>query len=179
MRTAPKYIPHYTVDDYMLWEGDWELWSGVPVAMTPSSSGGHGSGAAQIVTSLTNAIDQAGCDASVLIEIDWLAARDSVYRPDVSVVCGGPPEGHIEEPPAIAVEVLSPSTRERDLNFKRSLYAEHGIAWYLILDPTEKTLTALRLDDAGEYAQAEFDDTLAIDICGACSLSVKVDRLFR
>lgn len=179
MSTAPKYIPHYTVEDYMMWDGDWELWDGVAVAMTPSSFGGHGSAASEIVTALTNAIRQSDCDATVLIEVDWLAANDSVYRPDVSVVCGGPPEGHIEDVPAIAVEVLSKSTRERDLTFKRNLYAEKGVSWYLILDPDEKTLTALRLAEAGSYAEVEHSDTLEIDICDACSLNVKVDRLFR
>jgi hypothetical protein len=25
MSTVPRYIPHYTVEDYRRWEGDWEL----------------------------------------------------------------------------------------------------------------------------------------------------------
>jgi hypothetical protein len=31
MSTAPRYQPHYTVDDYRLWEGRWELWHGLDV----------------------------------------------------------------------------------------------------------------------------------------------------
>ena len=41
MSIAPKYQPHYTVDDYQHWEGDWELWNGVAVAMAPSPFGPH------------------------------------------------------------------------------------------------------------------------------------------
>lgn len=31
-----NYVPRYTVEDHALWEGEWELWSGAPVAMSPS-----------------------------------------------------------------------------------------------------------------------------------------------
>jgi len=27
---------HYTYDDYALWQGDWELFEGIAVAMTPA-----------------------------------------------------------------------------------------------------------------------------------------------
>gem|GEM_PF-3546515 len=87
MSTAPQYTPHYTVDDYQLWEGDWELWNGVAVAMTPSPFGRHGTVLGRITTALTNAIDVAGCDANVIVEVDWIISTDTVVRPDLSVVC--------------------------------------------------------------------------------------------
>jgi hypothetical protein len=34
--TAIKAIEYYTYDDYLLWEGKWELIKGLPMAMTPS-----------------------------------------------------------------------------------------------------------------------------------------------
>ena len=30
------HIKHYTYDDYKKWEGDWELYEGYPVAMSPA-----------------------------------------------------------------------------------------------------------------------------------------------
>lgn len=35
---APRLedIPHYTYDDYLLWEGSWELIFGVAYAMSPA-----------------------------------------------------------------------------------------------------------------------------------------------
>ena len=179
MSTAPKYIPHYTIDDYQLWEGDWELWSGVAVAMTPSPFGRHGNLLARIASALSNAIDDVECDASVLVEIDWIVADDTIVRPDLSVVCGQPPERHIESPPALVVEVVSPSTRERDLTIKRKLFAQESVGWYLIIDPDENTLLALQLSDRGSYEQVAFTDHLQIAICDACSLNVRLDRLFR
>ncbi len=39
--TLPKFEEKYTVDDYMRWQGDWELIEGVPYAMAPSPRGRH------------------------------------------------------------------------------------------------------------------------------------------
>jgi len=179
MSTAPKFNPHYTVDDYRLWDGEWELWNGVAVAMTPSPFGRHGTLLARITTVLSNAIDEADCDASVIVEVDWIVSRDTVLRPDLTVVCGAAPERHVEQTPALVVEVLSDATRERDLTFKKELYRNESVPWYLIVDPDGSTLTSLRLDDGGQYIPVESHGALAIDICDICSLSVSVERLFR
>ena len=42
---------------------------------------------------------------------------------------------YIERPLALAVEVLSPSTRRKDLLLKRSKYQDSGIRSYWIVDP--------------------------------------------
>jgi len=54
--------------------------------------------------------------------------------------------------PLLVVEVLSPSTRRRDLLVKRSIYAEAGVPSYWLVDPVEPALTVLSLRD-GEYLQ--------------------------
>ena len=36
-----EYIPRYTIEDYRLWEGNWELIEGILFAMTPSPVGKH------------------------------------------------------------------------------------------------------------------------------------------
>ncbi len=48
MSRALKYIPNYTLTDYRRWEGDWELWDGIPVSMSPSPFGTHQWAATQI-----------------------------------------------------------------------------------------------------------------------------------
>ncbi len=178
MSSAEKYTPQYTVVDYQLWEGDWELWAGSAVAMTPSPFGRHSKLLVDIVTEFNLAIREAKCDATVLAEIDWVISNNTVLRPDVTVVCGDAPERHVEAPPAVVVEVLSASTRERDLTFKRQIYEQQKVPWYLILDPDNNTLLALRLDADGEYQAVTHDDTLNVDICGECSLAVQVGRVF-
>ena len=178
MSTAPKYLPHYTVDDYQHWSGEWELWNGVAVAMAPSPFGRHAQLVGQLAKILGVAIDAAGCDAAVLVEIDWIISRDTILRPDLTVVCGPVPKRHVEDVPALVVEILSPGTRDRDQTFKKEMYQREGVSWYLIVDPDKETLLALKLHD-GEYQPMSHSDILTIDICGTCSLSVRVDRLFQ
>jgi hypothetical protein len=36
MGNAGKILPHYTYDDYVHWEGKWELIDGIPYAMSPA-----------------------------------------------------------------------------------------------------------------------------------------------
>ena len=172
MSSAARYTPHYTIDDYRLWDGDWELWHGTAVSMTPSPFGRHGIMLARLVTALTNSIDAVGCHAFVLAEIDWIIASDTVVRPDASVICGDPPDGHIESTPALVVEVLSDSTRERDVTYKREIYQDQRVPWYLIADPTDSSIQLLRLSERGVYESVSVDDQVEIAMCEIHRLSV-------
>ena len=49
----------------------------------------------------------------------------------------------IEGPPDVAIEVLSPRHRKRDLVTKRKLYFERGVQEYWIVDPEAATVTVL------------------------------------
>ena len=55
--------------------------------------------------------------------------------------------------PSMVVEVLSPSTRGRDLVVKRRLYERHGIETYVIADPNALTLTVLTRDEDGRLIE--------------------------
>lgn len=172
-------MPHYTVEDYRLWEGDWELWNGVAVAMTPSPFGRHSRLLVSVGSELKSATEACGCNATVLAEIDWIVSADTVLRPDLIVVCGAEPERHVEETPAIAVEILSDSTRERDLTYKRSIYQQQKLPCYLIVDPDTSQLMVLQLNQDGQYVDMPATGDVELVICDDCRLTIQVDRLFR
>ena len=176
MSTAPPYLPRYTVADHAAWEGDWELLDGVAVAMTPSPHGRHAERLARLAAVLWNAIDASGCQATVLAEIDWVIANDTVVRPDLVVVCGPAPQRHVEHPPALVVEILSAATRSRDLTVKRELYEASGVRWYLVSDPDEGASSLLRLGAAGRYEALPAVGTHAIDLCPEYTLSIDFGR---
>lgn len=182
MSTAPRYQPHYTVADYSHWEGRWELWDGVAVAMPPSPRGAHAKLLARLVTALGNAIDAASCDATVLVEIDWIVSQDTVVRPDITVVCGPEPSGHVEQTPALVVEVLSDATRERDMVFKRGLYQDRGVPWYLIADPDARALKVLSLGPTGVYKESMSgpeSGAVPLTLCDTCRVAIDPATLFR
>jgi Uma2 family endonuclease len=177
MSTVPDYRPHYTVEDYRQWDGDWELWHGTAVSMTPSPFGRHAFLLAQAAKVLGNALDQDSCNAVVLAEIDWIVSSDTVVRPDLTIVCGGAPDRHVESAPALVVEILSDSTRERDQTVKKQLYQGQRVPWLLLIDPDSDGMLAFRLDEAGSYVEVKTTDSLSIDICSDCSLTVEPNRL--
>ncbi len=178
MSAVPKYIPRYTVDDYATWEGDWELWDGIAVSMSPSPFGVHQLVLFNLAAELRTQLLAQDCDAVVLGEIDWIVSRDTVVRPDVVVLCGDVPEKHIETTPGFVAEVLSESTSERDRTFKRDLYEEQGVPIYAILDPTLKTVQIYRRGDDGKWSPESVVDSFQITLCDTCTVTVRLADLF-
>ena len=76
-------------------------------------------------------------------------------RPDLGIVTNERKErpiaedGWIEGAPDIAVEVLSPSTEERDRTFKATRYYEAGSSEYWLFDPIAQTAEFFRRGESG------------------------------
>ncbi len=95
----------------------------------------------------------------VIAPFEWRGSRRTALQPDVLVarrgdllaVDGGK---FLAAPPALAAEVLSPSTRRIDRLSKLSAYEEAGVASYWLVDPDPETpsLQALDLVD-GHYVE--------------------------
>jgi Uma2 family endonuclease len=65
---------------------------------------------------------------------------DTVVQPDIVVVCDG---SKIEKKgcvgvPDLVIEILSNSTRSKDLEIKKNLYQEHKVKEYWIIEPEEQ-----------------------------------------
>ncbi len=179
MSTAPRYIPHYKVADYQQWEGDWELWDGVAVAMSPSPFGRHQAIAKNIFLALAAAVRSHQYNACVLYGIDWIVREDTIVRPDLVVICGDIPERHVQSVPAIVVEVLSDATRSRDTTHKRELYRQQQVGYYVIVDPDTESITVDILDSASNYATAQVTDSIELTVCGSCKLLLQRTDVFR
>ena len=85
--------------------------------------------------------------------LDFQPTRRRSLQPDLLVVrredVG---ELNIQRPLLLAVEVLSPSTRAKDLLLKRGLYEDSGVSSYWIVDPEEPSVVVLELRD-GSYEE--------------------------
>lgn len=89
------------------------------------------------------------------IELNVLLSSGRLVIPDFTVV--RPREAGVLFPVSdvmLVGEVFSPSTRLNDQGLKRSLYAEAGIEYYLMVDPEPRVVeaTLLELQD-GEYVE--------------------------
>lgn len=79
---------------------------------------------------------------------DWRVNQFNVYVPDLMVVRHEDAERkRLDAAPLLAIEILSASTRQRDLHLKRRSYEDAGLGWYWIVDPDEPSLTVFRLVD--------------------------------
>jgi Uma2 family endonuclease len=95
----------------------------------------------------------------VIAPFEWRRGRGTALQPDVLVasrddllaVGSG---GFLGQPPALAVEVLSPSTRRIDRLSKLSAYEDAGVDSYWLVDPDPQapSLQALNLVD-GRYVE--------------------------
>ena len=161
MSTARNYEPHYTVADYEQWQGDWELWNGTAVAMTPSPFGRHQLVATNICAELRSLLKQQKSKCRVLHEVDWQIADDMIVRPDLVVICHGIPERHLDYAPALIVEVVSESTEKKDRTAKYDLYQQNGVETYVIVDPDSQHIDVFELLDGSYRQQDDSEDFIA------------------
>ena len=171
----PRFIPQYSVADYQSWEGHWELWSGVPVAMSPSSDRRHQYLGGLLVAALVQEIRSENCShCQVLYETDWIADQSTVFRPDIQVACDAHDSKFVESPPALAVEILSTSTRSKDLLYKREAYESLGVRYYLVVDPEERT-TLLLENREGRYHEYRSN---ILELHQGCRIELDLAALF-
>ncbi len=165
---ARDYYPDYTYDDYAQWEGDWELIDGQAWAMAPAPSVEHQSLSLAIAQVLKSALKHCRhCKA--LMEVDYKVDEYTTLRPDVLVACGIERGAlYVDETPEIVVEVLSPSTADKDRKVKFAIYRDNGVKYYVMVDPSRENVEVYRLE-SGEYVLVhegkEFETTFLFDEC--------------
>lgn len=155
MTVMPRESYDWTVDDLDRLPDDglqYELLDGL-LLVTPAPVSDHQRYVRGIFLVLNDA-----CPADryevLFAPLDWRPDRRTSLQPDVLVI---EPERagvkNITEPLALAVEVLSPSTRRKDRVLKFSKYQDAGVRSYWIVDPAGPTVTAYDLRD-GSYVEA-------------------------
>lgn len=60
---------------------------------------------------------------------------------------------YIDTPPVLVIEILSPSTRPKDLNNKYQLYQDFGIKDYVIVDPDDNSVKVFVLNSEETYVE--------------------------
>lgn len=174
----PSELPHYTWEDYLQWEGRWELIEGIPFAMTPSPTYTHQRISQEIARLLSEALE--GCDAChPVLPVDWKIAEDTVVQPDNLVVCFEPDKPYLTRPPALIFEILSPSTAEKDRHTKFDLYRREGVEHYCIVDPEERVVKAYRLHEGRYVRQRDGgNDRFEFDL-GPCRLTLDFSSVWK
>ncbi len=178
MGIANKIIPHYTYNDWVHWEGKWELIEGHPIAMSPTPVPAHQRVAAEMITEFTLALRQSVCKrCRVYDSLDFKIADDTILVPDILIICGEIKKKYLDFPPALVVEILSPSTALRDRHTKFQYYEQQGVRYFLIVDADQKKKEIYHLIDGGynlQEAAVNFEFQLTDD----CSITPQLENIF-
>jgi Uma2 family endonuclease len=128
----------------------YELLDGA-IIVTPAPSRDHQRAVLQIARLLG---DAAPADLEAFVApLDTVLPTGDVLEPDVLVVTRDDPHAKdVTEVPLLAVEVLSPSSRRRDVGDKLTAYRDAGVPSYWVVDPLEPRLRAWRLEH-GQYVE--------------------------
>lgn len=177
VRSIPaEWLPQYTYKDYRQWEGNWELISGLPYALSPSPVRKHQALGGRFVTLANNALAATGntCACEVLYESDWIVNEYTVLRPDVMIVCNQPPSDFINLPPVLVLEIFSPESRLKDRNIKFKLYETYGVKYYILADPDRNGTEVFMLKD-NRYQEAA---TASFQLTPSCIIEINLQTLW-
>ena len=153
--------PIFTVDDLAQLPDDgkrYEILRG-DLAVSPSPNRKHQRLVQAVYRWLYERERQEGGQAFVA-PFDVIFDEYNVTEPDVLFVRAERlhivTEAHVQGAPDLVVEVLSPSTRSRDLGVKAHLYARFHVSEYWAVDPDMNTLTIYRLTTDGYQVTGPF-----------------------
>jgi Uma2 family endonuclease len=179
MLLANKYRPHYTYNDYCQWEGNWELIDGIPYAMSPLPVPEHQRVSMLLSFQFENAIKKSNCkNCKTYIPLDWKIAEDTIVQPDVLIVCKEIKKKFLDFPPALVVEVLSPSTASKDIGEKMELYHSQKVKYYLILDPSFKKIEIYQYSE-NKYEQVAINPSKhEFNLADDCGIEVLFEDIW-
>ena len=175
---SSEYLPHYTYDEYCLWEGNWELMAGTAVAMSPAPTINHQTIAYAIARELGDDLDN--CEKCLVLgETDYKITDDTVLRPDVALICEKTNANFIARAPEIIVEVISKSTASRDENYKFKLYEAEKVKYYILVYPDTCLAKVYKL--IGDHYSKEGDFSYeTYDFDGlTCHVTVNFTSVFK
>ena len=157
--TIPQGKIKLTLAEYLDLPDDgmrYEIYDG-DLFMTPAPTPQHQSVSTKLVNKLFIALQETGKGRIFHAPIDVLLDTHTIVQPDLVFVKKehferiGPRA--IEGAPDLVIEILSPSTRRRDVLTKSGLYSRFGVPEYWMVDPEVDRLDVYRLEN-GIYALA-------------------------
>ena len=119
-------------------------------------------------------------------DVKLRADGEDIFVPDVLVVCDRKKIGkrYIEGAPDFIVEILSPSTKRRDLTLKSAKYMEAGVKEYWMVDSDEKRIVVYLQDTEFMMHIYGFQDQIPVHIFdGQClidfgKISERIENIY-
>jgi len=175
---------NYTYDDYVVWDGDWELIEGVAIprqgsiSMSPAPMRKHQALASAINAEIYQQLKDCN-NCEVLGEVDYKISNETVLRPDIVLTCGETNEVYLTKAPEIIVEIVSKSTAKRDEVYKFDIYEAQKVKYYILVYPDDLIAKVYKLDDKKYDKQGDFSQENYSFEETSCSISINFKNVFK
>ena len=155
MATALNYPPaakRWTFADLMQFDETerYEIYDGRLIPMAPSPNTYHQRLVTRLFRLLDGFVQSHELGEVFLAPFDVVMAEDNTAQPDLLFIAkenAGIVKNWVFGPPDLMVEILSPSSIRRDRQDKLEQYARFGVKEYWIVDPANRSLEILTLQD--------------------------------
>jgi Uma2 family endonuclease len=152
------------------------------VVVSPSPNVDHGFVSVHLISLLVQHVKRHKL-GDVIADIDTYFGPEDVRRPDIMFFSSQRSHfvgtRHLEGPPDLCVEILSPSNRHVDRGDKFELYRDSGVPFYRIFDPMLKTVEAYRLVD-GQYVEiCTAKDNATVRLAPFDDLEIRLSEIWR
>jgi len=150
---------------------------------TPSPSPNHQTVSRRLQYLLMKALEDTGLAQVFDSPIDLILDDETVVQPDLVVISTG--RSHlitkrgIEGVPELVVEVLSPSSIDRDAQLKHRVYERFGVDEYWIVDPQNKNVIAWQLVDGRYHERAKYEESSTLQWPAFPQVEIPLAGIFR
>ncbi len=170
----------FTVKDYMSIQDDkrYELIEG-ELVMVPSPSVDHQQILMDLAFFLREFVRSKDLGRISIAPMDVVLSDHDVLQPDILFISKDRgyiiTPGNIRGAPDLVVEILSPSTEQRDRTVKSTIYARYGVREFWLVSPAEHTVEVLTLGAEGYTTSGIYraEDTLSSPLLQGLALPVK------
>ena len=173
----------FTYEDYCNAPEDkrYELHDG-DLVVVPSPKEQHQDAVGTLFIAITLFVRERMLGRVYIAPFDILFSNHDVVQPDVIFVSNDRLDiitpDNIQGAPALAIEVLSPSTAHRDRTFKRALYARHGVREFWLVDTDTRTIEVLQLDEEGYQTVGTYSAGQTLTSPTLTGFTLNIDDLF-
>jgi len=180
---ARKDDRHYTYSDYLQWDDDqrWELIDGVPYLMSAPTRW-HQKIIGNLFVMLHNLLKGNTCEVYVSpfdVRLNADTLDNTVVQPDILVVCDTDKlnDAGLKGAPDFVVEVLSPTTSNKDRFLKFDKYRQAGVKEYWIVEVDAKKVSAHILSN-DDYITRIYSETELIPISVLDNCTIDLTEVF-
>ena len=150
--------------------------------MVPAPNRKHQQVLSRLHLKLGNFAEEHGLGEVYVAPFDVVLSDTDVVQPDLLFISRAREhtltDENVRGAPDLVIEILSPSTADRDLGYKHELYGRHGVLEYWVVDPMGETVSVHRQRDGRLELAETFGRRDTLQTALLEGLQLKLDDIF-